>query len=96
MVVPKFLPPKPKPYKPKYDVNARCEFHNGSEGHNTEKCRDFQKMVQELIHDKILTFKENAPSIYILIARSDNDDVKGSPKDPWRLYLLDGCQNSEG
>lgn len=37
-------------------------------------------MVQELINDKILNFKKNGPNIDILITRSDNDDVKGSPK----------------
>lgn len=36
--------------------------------------------MQELINDKILNFKNNGPSIDILIARSDNDDVKGSLK----------------
>lgn len=80
MVVPKFFPPMPMPHKPWYVVNAKCEFRDGSEGHNTRNCINFQKLVQELINDKVLTFKENGSSIYILIARSDNDDVKGSPK----------------
>ncbi|KAI5425210.1 hypothetical protein KIW84_031132 [Lathyrus oleraceus] len=44
MVVPKYLPPMPNPYKPWYDVNAKCEFHVWSEGHNTENCIDFQRM----------------------------------------------------
>lgn len=70
----------PTPHKPWYDENARCEFHDGSEGHNTENCRDFQKLVQELINDKVLAFEKNRPSVDILIARSDNDDVKGSSK----------------
>lgn len=45
MIVPRFLPLMPTPYKPWYDKNARCEFHDGSEGHNTENCIDFQKLV---------------------------------------------------
>ena len=36
--------------------------------------------MQELISDKVLTFKNNNPSMGILITRSDNDDVKGSWK----------------
>lgn len=80
MVVPIFLLPMPMPDKPWYNENSKCEFHDGSEGHNTENCRHFQKLVQELINDKVFTFKKNDPSMDILIARSDNDDVKGSPK----------------
>lgn len=80
MVVPRFLPPMPTPHKPWYDENVRCEFHDGSEGHNTENCRDFQKLVQELISYKVLTFKKNRPSMDIVITRSYNDDVKGSLK----------------
>lgn len=37
-------------------------------------------MVKEIIDNKLLTFKENVPGIYILITGSDNDEVKGSPK----------------
>lgn len=80
MVVPRFLPQMHRPHKPWYNVNARCEFHDGSKGHNTENCRDFQKLVQELINDKVLDFKKNNPSIDILITSSDDEDVKGSPK----------------
>lgn len=70
----------PTPHKPWYDENARYEFHDGSEGHNTENCRDFQKLVQELVNGKVLIFKKNGPIMDILITRSDNDDVNGSPK----------------
>lgn len=80
MVVPRFLPPMPTPHKPWYDENVRCEFHDGSKGRHTENCRDFQKLVQELINDKVLTFKKNRSIMDILITRTDNDDVKGSPK----------------
>lgn len=80
MVVPRFFPPMPMPNKPWYDENPRCEFHDGSEGHNSENRKDFQKLVHELINDKVLTLKKNDPSMEILITRSDNDDVKGSPK----------------
>lgn len=35
--------------------------------------------MQDLINEKILTFKKNDPNIDILVTRSDNDDVRRSP-----------------
>ncbi|XP_050875214.1 uncharacterized protein LOC127078834 [Lathyrus oleraceus] len=55
-VVPRELPPIPKPHKPWYDENARCAFHANSEGHTTENCKVFKLRVQELIDQKILSF----------------------------------------
>ncbi|KAK2456148.1 hypothetical protein QL285_003538 [Trifolium repens] len=47
------------PYPPGFDENARCDYHNGSPGHNVENCRAFKHKVQELIDQKLLTFKED-------------------------------------
>ncbi|CAJ2651902.1 unnamed protein product [Trifolium pratense] len=60
MVEPRSLPPVALPYPPHFDVNARCEYHAGSLGHNLEKCRAFKYKVQELIDRKLLTFKEES------------------------------------
>ncbi|XP_050875210.1 uncharacterized protein LOC127078830 [Lathyrus oleraceus] len=57
-VVPRALPPMPKPHKPWYDENARCSFHANSEGHTTENCKVFKLRVQELIDQKILSFAD--------------------------------------
>ncbi|XP_050876136.1 uncharacterized protein LOC127079811 [Lathyrus oleraceus] len=57
-VVPRALPPMPKPHKPWYDENARCAFHANSEGHTTENCKVFKLRVQELIDQKILSFAD--------------------------------------
>ncbi|XP_050889228.1 uncharacterized protein LOC127094438 [Lathyrus oleraceus] len=57
-VVPRKLPPMPKPHKPWYDENARCAFHANSEGHTTENGKVFKLRVQELIDQKILSFAD--------------------------------------
>ncbi|XP_050919520.1 uncharacterized protein LOC127137069 [Lathyrus oleraceus] len=57
-VVPRALPPMPKPHKPWYIENARCSFHANSEGHTTENCKVFKLRVQELIDQKILSFAD--------------------------------------
>ncbi|KAK2422132.1 hypothetical protein QL285_032691 [Trifolium repens] len=53
------LDPVSPPYPPGFDENARCDYHNGSLGHNIENCRGFKHKVQELIDQKLLTFKED-------------------------------------
>ncbi|XP_050874912.1 uncharacterized protein LOC127078508 [Lathyrus oleraceus] len=58
VVVPRALPPMPKPHKPWYDENARCAFHANSEGHTIENCKVFKLWVQELIDKKILSFTD--------------------------------------
>ena len=39
-------PPNPK----KYDVNAKCEYHEGIGGHSVENCTAFKEKVQSLIN----------------------------------------------
>ena len=38
------------PYPKKYDVNAKCEYHKGVEGHSVENCMAFKDKVQSLIN----------------------------------------------
>ncbi|CAJ2651347.1 unnamed protein product [Trifolium pratense] len=67
MVTPRALKPMTPPFPAWYDVKAKCEFHAGTKGHSTDKCREFKKKVQELIDKQLLTFKQ------------DRLDVKDSP-----------------
>ncbi|KAK2385733.1 hypothetical protein QL285_059699 [Trifolium repens] len=57
MVTPRALRPMTAPFPVWYDTKAKCEFHSGAEGHNTDNCRAFKRKVQELIDQKRLTFK---------------------------------------
>jgi hypothetical protein len=57
MVTPRALRPMTAPFPVWYDTKAKCEFHSGAEGHNTDNCRAFKRKVQELIDQKLLTFK---------------------------------------
>lgn len=49
-------------------------------GHTIENCNNFKFRVQELIDSKWLIFKENDSNTNILITRSTNEGIKGSPK----------------
>jgi hypothetical protein len=60
MVEPRPLPPAKLPYPPSFDVNASCDYHAGSPGHDVESCRAFKYKVQELIDRKLLSFKEES------------------------------------
>ncbi|KAK2428833.1 hypothetical protein QL285_027320 [Trifolium repens] len=59
MVTPRALKPMIAPLPAWYDPKAKCEFHLGAEGHTIENCRSFKRKVQELIDQKLLTFKED-------------------------------------
>ncbi|KAK2440571.1 hypothetical protein QL285_011969 [Trifolium repens] len=60
MVTPRALKPMIAPFPAWYDPKAKCEFHLGAEGHTIDKCKAFKYKVQELIDQKLLTFKEGA------------------------------------
>ncbi|MCH85686.1 gag-pol polyprotein [Trifolium medium] len=62
LVEPRPLPPVKVPYPPSFDVNARCDYHAGSPGHDVENCRAFKFKVQELLDRKLLSFKEGSHS----------------------------------
>ncbi|RDY11135.1 hypothetical protein CR513_04248, partial [Mucuna pruriens] len=42
-----------------YDQNAKCDYHAGTIGHATKKCRGLKHKVQYLINAGLLSFKEN-------------------------------------
>src|SRR4051812_41436478 len=53
----KKLDPPTGAIPPKYNANARCEYHANSPGHTLEKCWAFRHKVQDLIDNKQLTFE---------------------------------------
>ncbi|KAK2415936.1 hypothetical protein QL285_038373 [Trifolium repens] len=54
------LKPMIAPFPAWYDPKAKCEFHLGAEGHTIDKCKAFKYKVQELVDQKLLTFKGGA------------------------------------
>ena len=42
--------PRRPPYPKKYDVNAKCEYHEGVRGHSVKNCTTFKDKVQSLIN----------------------------------------------
>lgn len=53
------MPPPPERLAASYDVNARCEYHSGGVGHNTERCFSLKNKVQDLIDFKAIQFTPN-------------------------------------
>ncbi|KAK2368998.1 hypothetical protein QL285_082155 [Trifolium repens] len=62
MVVPIASLPRNPPFPAWYDPEAKCAYHADAEGHSTDNCRAFKNKVQELIDQKLLTFKEGEPN----------------------------------
>ncbi|KAK2435570.1 hypothetical protein QL285_020617 [Trifolium repens] len=58
MVTPRALKPMTAPFQAWYSSEAKCEFHEGAEGHTVDDCIAFKYKVQELIDQKLLTFKK--------------------------------------
>ena len=50
--------PRRPPYSKGYDVNAKCEYHEGVGGHSVENCTAFKNKVQSLINADPTKFKE--------------------------------------
>ncbi|CAJ2644571.1 unnamed protein product [Trifolium pratense] len=63
MVELKHLPPMVPPYPPHFNSNIQCEYHFGALGHTIENCKAFKHKVQELIDQKLLSFKEEGPNV---------------------------------
>ncbi|KAK2410366.1 hypothetical protein QL285_045732 [Trifolium repens] len=62
MVTPEALRPRTAPFPVWYDTKAKCAYHADAEGHSTDNCRAFKNKVQELVDQKLLTFKEGEPN----------------------------------
>ena len=50
--------PRKPPYPKKYDVSAKCEYHEGVGGHSVENCTAFKDKVQSLIYADLIKFRE--------------------------------------
>ncbi|KAK2361095.1 hypothetical protein QL285_086292 [Trifolium repens] len=57
MITPRAFKPMFAPFPNWYDPKAKCEFHLGAEGHTIDNCKAFKRKVQELVDQKLLTFK---------------------------------------
>lgn len=58
LVVHRPLGPWPDPYPPGYNSNAHFLFHEGSPRHELKGYVALKRSVQELVNNKILTFKD--------------------------------------
>ncbi|GAU50488.1 hypothetical protein TSUD_300290 [Trifolium subterraneum] len=56
-------PPAPAVLPTWYRSDLSCAFHQGAPGHDVERCYAFKKAVQELIHNKVLSFKDENPNV---------------------------------
>ena len=54
------IPARPRrpPYPKGYDIDARCEYHEGVRGHFTKNCMTFKDKVQSLIDADPTKFRE--------------------------------------
>ncbi|XP_075074664.1 uncharacterized protein LOC142162236 [Nicotiana tabacum] len=51
-------PNKQNPESPSYQPGARCAYHSGVEGHDTESCWTLKRVVENLIEQKWIVLKE--------------------------------------
>ncbi|XP_014522722.1 uncharacterized protein LOC106779175 [Vigna radiata var. radiata] len=56
------------PYPKNYDINVRCDYHEGARGHSTKACKALRHKVQSLIDSGCLKFEESQSST---VARRD-------------------------
>ncbi|XP_045822052.1 uncharacterized protein LOC123914933 [Trifolium pratense] len=63
MIELKQLPPVVPPYPAHFKSDVKCDYHSGALGHTIENCKAFKYKVQELIDQKLLTFKEEGPNV---------------------------------
>ncbi|GAU49842.1 hypothetical protein TSUD_408110 [Trifolium subterraneum] len=56
-------PPVPAVLPPWYRSDLTCVFHQGAPGHDVERCYPLKKAVQDLICNKVLSFKDENPNV---------------------------------
>ncbi|GAU10139.1 hypothetical protein TSUD_420040 [Trifolium subterraneum] len=56
-------PPVPAVLPTWYHSDLTCAFHQGAPGHDVERCYALKKVVQELIRNKVLSFKDENPNV---------------------------------
>ena len=80
------IPARPRrpPYPKKYDVNAKCEYHGGVEGHSMENWKAFKDKVQSLIYADPIKFKK-------LVSGHQSIKDKRSTRGSFRLSFDHEC-----
>src|SRR6266487_5061020 len=56
-------PPVPAVSPPWYRSDLTCAFHQGAPGHDVERCYPLKKAVQDLVRNKVLSFKNENPNV---------------------------------
>ncbi len=56
-------PPVPAVLPPWYRSDLTCAFHQGAPGHDVERCYPLKKAVQDLVRNKVLSFKNENPNV---------------------------------
>jgi hypothetical protein len=56
-------PPVPAILPTWYRNNLTCAFHQGAPGHDVERCYALKKAVQDLVRNKVLSFKDENPNV---------------------------------
>jgi hypothetical protein len=56
-------PPVPAILPTWYRNDLTSAFHQGAPGHDVERCFAFKKAVQDLVRNKVLTFKDENPNV---------------------------------
>ncbi|GAU32216.1 hypothetical protein TSUD_277960 [Trifolium subterraneum] len=56
-------PPVPAVLPPWYRSDLTCVFHQGAPGHDVERCYPLKKAVQDLVRNKVLSFKDENPNV---------------------------------
>ncbi|GAU51747.1 hypothetical protein TSUD_415400 [Trifolium subterraneum] len=77
-------PPMPAVLPTWYRSDLTCAFHQGAPGHDVERCYALKKAVQELIRNKVLSFKDENPNV-----RNNPLPNHGSS-----VHFIQGCQET--
>ncbi|GAU40233.1 hypothetical protein TSUD_219430 [Trifolium subterraneum] len=77
-------PPVPAVLPTWYRSDLTCAFHQGAPGHDVERCYALKKAVQELIRNKVLSFKDENPNV-----RNNPLPNHGSS-----VHFIQGCQET--
>ncbi|GAU50278.1 hypothetical protein TSUD_409140 [Trifolium subterraneum] len=77
-------PPVPVVLPTWYRSDLTCAFHQGAPGHDVERCYALKKAVQELIRNKVLSFKDENPNV----------QINPLPNHGSSVHLIQSCQET--
>ena len=67
------LPSTPDTSSPKYNPNAKCDYHSSSPGHETDQCWALKNKIQDLIDNKTIEF-DPPPTPNVITTPMPKDD----------------------